>query len=90
MTDLTTIIGIGASVFTAISLVPQLVKLIKEKKPGGLSPLMLITLFIGVVLWVAYGFLKHDWIIIISNGFSLIVNAVIGILSIKYKRTQNA
>jgi MtN3 and saliva related transmembrane protein len=86
MSDFTSIIGILASVFTAISLLPQLVKLVKEKKAGGISPLMLASLFIGLSCWTWYGILKNDWIIAVSNGFSLTINTIISILSIKYTR----
>lgn len=80
-----TIIGIGASVFTSTSLIPQLIKILKEKKSKDISILMLAILFTGLALWVWYGFLKTDWIIIISNLFALLLNLVIGILAIYYK-----
>ena len=88
MANATEISGILASIFTAIALLPQLVKIIKEKKAGGTSPLMLSSLFIGLTFWVIYGICKNDWIIIISNGFSLLVNISISILSIHYHRKE--
>lgn len=78
-------IGIIASVFTGIALLPQLIKIIKEKKSVGVSFLMLSSMFVGISLWIWYGFMKDDYIIIISNAFSLIVNILIVLLSIKYK-----
>lgn len=89
MAGFTEIAGIIASIFTAIALLPQLIKIIKEKKAGGTSPLMLASLFIGLVFWVIYGFYKDDWIIIISNGFSLVTNTTIGILSIYYGKHKS-
>ena len=80
-----TLVGIGASAFTATSLLPQLIKLIKEKKAEGVSVVMLGVLFTGLALWIWYGFLKSDWIIIISNSFALIINFAIGALTIRYK-----
>ena len=50
---------------------------------------MLVVLFVGVGCWVAYGILKNDWIIIISNSFSFIVNMALTILTIKYKTTAS-
>jgi MtN3 and saliva related transmembrane protein len=79
------IIGISASVFTATSLIPQLIKLIKEKKAEDISMGMLIVLMLGLMLWVWYGFVKEDWIIIISNSFSLFTNFLTIGLSLKYK-----
>ena len=83
--NLTLITGIVASVFSALSLVPQLIKLIKEKKAGDISVAMLVILFIGLSLWTYYGVLNKDWIIIISNSFSLIINGLIVVFTLKYK-----
>ena len=81
-----TIVGLVASVCTGLSLVPQLIKLIKEKKASDISVYMLVILFAGVGCWVVYGVLKKDWIIIISNSFSFVVNMALTILTIKYKK----
>lgn len=86
--DFTTIIGIGASAFTATSLLPQLVKLLKEKKSEDISIGMLAVLFIGLSLWIYYGCLKKDWIIIVSNSFSLAINLITVVLSLKYKNKK--
>ncbi len=51
------VIGIVAGVFTALSLLPQLVKLVKTKKAEDISLLYLITLFCGISLWIWYGIL---------------------------------
>ena len=81
-----TIVGLVASVCTGLSLVPQLIKLIKEKKASDISVYMLIILFVGLGCWVVYGFLKKDWIIIISNSFSFVINMALTVLTIKYKK----
>jgi MtN3 and saliva related transmembrane protein len=83
--DTTSIIGVVASVLTGISMLPQLLKLIKEKKSEGISLWMLSVLCIGLGCWVWYGCLKTDWIIIISNTFSLLINLTTAALSLKYK-----
>lgn len=80
-----TLIGISASVFTSTSLIPQLIKIMKEKKSKDISVVMLAVLFTGLALWVWYGSLKGDLIIIISNAFALVINLIIGILTIYYK-----
>lgn len=81
-----TLTGIAASIFTAASLLPQLTKVIKEKKAEDVSLWMLLVLFVGLGLWVYYGFLKNDMIIIISNLFSFIVNILLAGFAIKYKK----
>jgi MtN3 and saliva related transmembrane protein len=84
--SLITIIGVLASTFTAVSLLPQLFKVIKEKEAENVSLGMLAILFAGLGLWVYYGILKDDWIIIISNCFSFLVNLTLVIFAIKYKK----
>ncbi len=81
-----TIIGVAASACTAASLIPQLTKVLKEKKAENVSLWMLLVLFVGLGLWVYYGILKADWIIIISNAFSFIINILLAIFAMKYKK----
>ena len=68
---MTTLIGLGASICTGISLLPQLMKIYKEKKAADISYPMLLILMMGLILWVWYGVKKEDLIIIISNAVSL-------------------
>lgn len=82
-----TIVGIVASLFTAISMTPQLIKLFREKKAESVSILMLLVLFSGLCLWIWYGSLINDWIIIISNSLSALINALTIFLTIRYKRS---
>ncbi|MEP7165972.1 MAG: SemiSWEET transporter [Ferruginibacter sp.] len=84
-----TISGVIASVCTAVSLIPQLLKLLKEKKAEDVSLGMLTILFAGLGLWVYYGILKNDWIIIVSNSFSFIINLILAIFTLKYKNENN-
>lgn len=83
--DLITLVGIAASISTAVSSLPQLVKLLKEKKAENVSLVMFAVLVLGLGVWVWYGILKKDWIIIIANGFSCLINLITFILSIRYK-----
>lgn len=84
--DIVNITGIGASIFTAASLIPQLIKLIREKKAEDISVGMLAVLFTGLVLWILYGIQKEDLIIIVANSFSLLVNIITLILTLKFKK----
>jgi len=79
-------IGIGAGVCTGISLLPQLIKIIKEKKANDLSLFYLLILFAGLALWIWYGIRKTDVPIVATNAVSLTINVVIIILSARYKK----
>jgi MtN3 and saliva related transmembrane protein len=81
-----TMIGIAASILTGTSLLPQIWKIVREKKPSDLSPVMLAVLFVGLGLWVYYGVLKQDLIIIIANAFPMLLCISVVMLNIKYRR----
>lgn len=83
---ITTWIGLGASICTGISLLPQLIKIYKEQKAADISYPMLVILMAGLILWVWYGVKKDDWIIIIANSVSAFINLSIFLLNHKYKK----
>lgn len=80
--------GIAAGVMTAVSMLPQLIKIIKEKKAEDVSLLMLAVLIIGLGLWVVYGFMRQDWPIIATNSFSLLLNCVVLFFRLRYSGTK--
>jgi MtN3 and saliva related transmembrane protein len=80
------VVGICAGIFTAISLLPQIIKVIKEKKAEDISLFYLIVLLCGLALWTYYGFLKDDIPIIATNLFSMALNITMLVLGVFYKR----
>ena len=84
MSDISQYVGIGAGILTSVSMLPQLFKIIKEKRAENISYLMLFILLAGIGGWVWYGILKSDYPIIVTNCFSFLVNLVIIFFSVKY------
>lgn len=84
--DWTQIIGLAAGICTACSLLPQVVKTVREKKAEDVSLGMLFVLQAGLVLWIIYGFKRSDLPIIVTNCFSLAVNITMVVLGIRYKK----
>jgi MtN3 and saliva related transmembrane protein len=80
------VVGITAGTVTALSMLPQLIKIIKEKKVEDISIWMLIALITGLGFWTLYGFLKHDIPILVTNLFSLVLNFILVVLRVKYKK----
>lgn len=80
------VLGLVAGVFTSTSLLPQLVKLLKDKKANDISLGMLFTLLTGLALWIVYGVYRNDLPIILTNSFSFVLNIATVVLSIKYKK----
>ena len=67
---LTHIVEIIAGVLTGTFMLPQLIKVIKEKKVDEISILMLAVLITGITLWIIYGVIRNDMPLIVSNTFS--------------------
>lgn len=82
----TPIIGLVAGILTSSSMLPQVVKTIREKKADDVSLFMLVVLMLGVATWVVYGVMREDMPIIVTNSFSLLVNITMIILRLKYNR----
>ena len=60
-------IGGCAAVLTSLSYVPQVRKAWRGSTKD-LSLHMLLVLTAGLLLWVGYGLLKTDWVIVAANG----------------------
>ena len=85
----TEIVGIAAGICTGIAMLPQLIKIIREKKAEDISFVMLLVLIVGLGGWVWYGLLREDYPIIITNAFSLLVNFAIVFFSYRYRQKKS-
>jgi MtN3 and saliva related transmembrane protein len=83
--DVVTLVGSAAAFCTTVSYFPQLRKCWQTGEAGDLSLWMFLVLAAGVALWVAYGFLKSDYVIVTANVVSLC--ALLGILYFKLRET---
>jgi MtN3 and saliva related transmembrane protein len=61
-------IGGCAALFTSLSYIPQVRKAWPRDSTADLSLNMLSVLTAGLVLWVCYGLLKGDWILMLANA----------------------
>jgi len=84
------IIGIIAGILTSASMIPQLIKVLREKNVENLSKVMLCVLILGVSLWVVYGIQKKEWPIIISNAFSVAVNITLLLCCFFFSKEKKA
>jgi MtN3 and saliva related transmembrane protein len=66
-----TIIGGFAAFCTTVSYIPQVLKAWRTRETGDLSLKMLLILGTGLALWVVYGFLRGDWVIVVANAISV-------------------
>ena len=71
MSTFATAVGLAAAVCTTGANLPQLKKAWTTGQTDDISMNMLLVLATGLALWVAYGVLKEDLVIILANGISL-------------------
>jgi len=75
--DLATVLGGLAAFFTTAANVPQVLKCIRTGRSGDLSMTMLVALCTGLALWLAYGVLRGDMLIVVANAVSLALGGVL-------------
>jgi MtN3 and saliva related transmembrane protein len=78
------IIGMVATIFTRYSSIPQIIKGFKTKKMEDVSFWLIFHLTVGLALWVVYGILIDDFVIIWANTVGVVSNILLIGLKMKY------
>ncbi|HKG89476.1 MAG TPA: SemiSWEET family transporter [Nitrososphaeraceae archaeon] len=79
-------IGILASIFALSSTVPQIIKGVKTKKMDDVSVWLILSLIVGLSLWVIYGIGISDVVIVGGNSVGVSLNVVLLFLKFRYSR----
>jgi MtN3 and saliva related transmembrane protein len=80
-------IGACAAVLTSLSYLPQVRKAWPRGSTADLSLKMLSALTAGLLLWIAYGLLKDDWVIVAANSVGAILSGSVLAFKIRDMRT---
>ena len=83
MISFVTVIGLAAAFCTTVSYIPQLKKVWQSGETKDISLKMFLILAAGVALWIVYGVLQGDVVIILANAVSLLLLS--GILYFKLR-----
>jgi MtN3 and saliva related transmembrane protein len=78
------VIGISATFFSLWSTVPQIKKSLMTKKTDDVSKWLIISLIVGLSLWVIYGIVKWDIVIAVANAIGVTLNLILLFLKLKY------
>ncbi|VAX18132.1 hypothetical protein MNBD_IGNAVI01-1946 [hydrothermal vent metagenome] len=78
------IIGSFAVFMAAIIFLPQVIKTVKTKETKGLSLSSFILISVSNSLWLTYGLLSADKVIVLSQVFLFPMGLIILIYKIKY------
>jgi MtN3 and saliva related transmembrane protein len=79
------ILGYAACAVTALTFLPQVVKTWKEKSAKNVSLNMFIIATINEIMWIAYGVLRDDMVIIITNVIMIVMATIMISLKLRYK-----
>ena len=77
--------GYAAGAITSLTFLPQVIKTWKEKSAKDISLLMFVIAAINEVMWIAYGALLNNWVIILTNVIVLVMSLTMIYLKFRYK-----
>ena len=79
-------IGVAAGVLVLLSFIPQIIKAYKTKKMIDVSIYLMGLISTGMFLWIIYGIIRSDVVIIGTNVSGFVLNVILIGLKIKYDR----
>jgi MtN3 and saliva related transmembrane protein len=80
------ILGYSAGFITSLTFLPQVVKTWKEKSAKDISLMMFVIAAINEVMWIVYGALLNNWVIISTNAVVLSMSLIM--ISLKFRYTN--
>jgi MtN3 and saliva related transmembrane protein len=72
-----TLLGTTAGVLTTVAWAPQILRSWRTRSTGDLSWAYLLTLAVGGTLWVLYGCLSGDLVVVLANAVMLLALSVL-------------
>jgi MtN3 and saliva related transmembrane protein len=82
------VIGIIAGILVLSSFIPQLQKAYKTKRMTDVSIYLMTLIASGMFLWVVYGIIRKDPVIIVTNASGFILNIILMILKLRYDKQK--
>lgn len=81
------ILGYVAGLITAFTFLPQVIKTWKTKSAKDVSMAMFVIAFTNQILWLAFGALREDPVIIITNAVMICMTTFMISLKLKYNKS---
>jgi MtN3 and saliva related transmembrane protein len=81
-------VGACAALLTSLSYIPQVQKAWPRGSTSDLSLKMLVALTTGLMLWIGYGLLRGDWVIVAANGAGATLSASVLAFKIRDIRSR--
>jgi len=79
------ILGYSAGAITSLTFLPQVIKTWKDKSARDISLLMFVIAAVNEVMWIIYGVLIDNWVIILTNIIVLSMALTMIYFKLRYK-----
>jgi MtN3 and saliva related transmembrane protein len=89
--DLSTgeILGLLAGVFTAFSIIPQIIRIFRYKSVKDISVTVSLMFVLGSLLWLAYGIVDRLVPVIFWNVIGVTLNSIMLFGKLRYMKNEN-
>ena len=77
MAEIATYVGGIAAFLSSLSYIPQVRKAWPRGSTKDLSTGMLTALTLGLALWIVYGVLRSDWVIVVANTIGTALTTIV-------------
>ena len=77
-------LGYADGALTAFTFLPQVLKTWKEKSAKDVSLYMFIIAFVNEIMWLVYGVMINNWVIILTNAVMLVMSGIMIWLKMRY------
>jgi MtN3 and saliva related transmembrane protein len=78
------LVGSVAATLTTFCFVPQVMRVLKTRDTKSISLAMYLVFVTGVLLWLVYGILLMNWVIILANIVTFGLAATILVAKLKW------
>ena len=85
---ITDILGYLAGFLCVITMFPQIYRMIKTKKSDDISYGFLIIGSVSSVIWILYGIMKPDYVILTTDSIILVIQSFSFYITWKYKKKK--
>ena len=80
------ILGYSAGAITSLTFLPQVIKTWKEKSAKDISLLMFVIAAVNETMWIVYGILLDNWVIILTNATVLVMSLIMIYFKLRYNK----
>jgi MtN3 and saliva related transmembrane protein len=83
--NLVSVVGFGAGTLCTLAYLPQALQSFRTKSVRDISLAMLLSLNLGLLLWVAYGFLIHSLPLILPNAITFFLAFPLLVMKLRHR-----